>query len=269
MKKNVLILTMVCIAQLTLWNCTHREELPTVQTAEVTDITQTSAMAGGSILANGANVTVRGVCYSTTNNKPSVDDLHTTDGSGTGDFTSSLSALQESTTYYVRAYAMNGSGVAYGETVTFTTLAQESELSPTERLCRPRGWKLADTHIEPAYNLQNDWSGAIYIDNLLDGYLYDYEIDDILVFNANGTHYVNPGTLTNPNGYTTITSLGSWYFDNTDAPQFITMRIPFRYNEPAVQCRIGTLSDSEFTIAYSFVEDKASYTVALKYVPAE
>lgn len=132
MKRNVLILNMICIALLTLWNCTHTddlptaetvdtEDLPTVQTAEVTDITQTTATAGGSILANGANVTVRGVCYSTTNDTPSIDDLHTTDGSGTGDFTSLLSALQENTTYYVRAYAMNGSGVAYGNVVSFTT----------------------------------------------------------------------------------------------------------------------------------------------------
>ena len=112
---------MICIAQLTLWNCTRTEDLPTVTTNEVTDITQTTAVAGGSILANGANVTVRGVCYSASNSNPTVDDLHTTDGSGTGDFSSPLSSLLENTTYHVRAYAMNNSGVSYGNVVTFST----------------------------------------------------------------------------------------------------------------------------------------------------
>jgi len=268
MKKRTITLMMICVLQVLLWNCTRTEDLPTVSTSEVTEITTTTATAGGSILANGANVTVRGVCYSSTNPNPTIDDLHTTDGSGTGDFVSRLEGLLPNTTYHVKAYAMNSASVAYGGTVTFTTLPEpdpDTVLTPTERLCRPNGWRLADTHIEPVYEMPDH----TFISNLLDGYLWNYEIDDVLVFNADGTHYVNPGALTNPNGYTTTTSLGAWYYDNADNPQFITMRIPYLYNKPAIQCRIGTLSNSEFTIAYTFVdEDRAQYTVALRYVPA-
>lgn len=122
MKKNVFTLIMISVTQIALWSCTHIEDLPSVQISQVSEITQTTATAGGSILANGANVTVRGVCFSASNDNPTIDDLHTIDGCGTGDFKSLLTALQENTTYYVRAYAMNNSGISYGNVVSFSTM---------------------------------------------------------------------------------------------------------------------------------------------------
>ncbi len=47
----------------------------------------------------------------------------TTDGTGTGSFTSNLTGLVGSTLYYVRAYATNGGGTTYGTEVSFTTTA--------------------------------------------------------------------------------------------------------------------------------------------------
>ena len=267
MKKKVFILTMICIAQLTLWNCTRTEDLPTVTTNEVTDITQTTAVAGGSILANGANVTVRGVCYSASNSNPTVDDLHTTDGSGTGDFSSPLSSLLENTTYYVRAYAINGSGVAYGEQVSFRTLPSnpEPEPTPTERLCLPGGWKLAAATSSPAYEV-----GNMIVENLFDGFIHEWEADDIIVFNPDGTHYVKPGSLMNPNGYTTVTNLGQWYFDNADNPELLYMQVPFFYDAPIETCGIVSLSESELKIRYFYMpEGKKQYSFYLTYVPAE
>ncbi|MBP9995288.1 MAG: hypothetical protein KBT67_10230 [bacterium] len=94
---------------------------PTVTTNNVTDITQTTATCGGSVTSDGgAAVTVRGVCWSTSQN-PTVSNSHSTDGSGTGSFTSSITGLTASTTYYVRAYATNSAGTSYGEQRTFTT----------------------------------------------------------------------------------------------------------------------------------------------------
>lgn len=103
---------------------------PTVTTSNVTDITSTSAICGG-VVANsgGADVTARGVCWSTTEN-PTISDAHTSDGTGTGTFTSSLTNLTPQTTYYVRAYATNEAGTAYGEQKTFTT-EQDSPNAPT------------------------------------------------------------------------------------------------------------------------------------------
>ena len=93
---------------------------PTVTTSNVTDITSTSAICGG-VVANsgGADVTARGVCWSTTEN-PTISDAHTSDGTGTGTFTSSLTNLTPQTTYYIRAYATNEVGTAYGEQKIFT-----------------------------------------------------------------------------------------------------------------------------------------------------
>ena len=96
---------------------------PQVTTVNVSNITQTSAASGGNVTYDGgANVTVRGVCYSTTVN-PTLANSHTTDGSGTGTFVSNLSGLTPNTLYYVRAYATNSIGTAYGNQVTFTSLA--------------------------------------------------------------------------------------------------------------------------------------------------
>ena len=97
--------------------------LPTVVTGTVSDITGTTAIGGGEVTTNGgAAVTARGVCWSTSQN-PTVADAHTEDGSGTGAFTSSITGLTPNTTYYVRAYATNSAGTAYGEEVSFTTVS--------------------------------------------------------------------------------------------------------------------------------------------------
>ena len=94
---------------------------PTVTTKSVTNITTTSAKSGGNVTATGgAAVTARGVCWSTSPN-PTVSDSHTTNGSGTGSFTSSMTGLSPNTTYYVRAYAKNSVGTSYGAQKTFTT----------------------------------------------------------------------------------------------------------------------------------------------------
>ena len=97
--------------------------LPTVTTNDATDITQTTATSGGNVVSDGgATVTVRGVCWSTSSN-PSTADNHTTDGSGIGAFVSYLTGLTQNTFYYVRAYATNSVGTAYGNEITFTTLS--------------------------------------------------------------------------------------------------------------------------------------------------
>ena len=95
---------------------------PTVTTTAISNIDKTTATGGGNVTADGgATVTARGICWSTSQN-PTVDGNHTTDGTGTGNFTSSMTGLSANTTYYVRAYATNSAGTAYGEQVSFTTL---------------------------------------------------------------------------------------------------------------------------------------------------
>jgi len=98
--------------------------LPTVTTDEATNIAQTTATSGGNVTDDGgADVTARGVCWSISSN-PTLADSYTTDGTGTGAFVSSLTGLSQNTNYYVRAYATNSEGTAYGNEVSFTTLQQ-------------------------------------------------------------------------------------------------------------------------------------------------
>ncbi len=95
--------------------------LPAITTTAVTNIAGFTVNTGGNITNDGGlPVTVRGVCWSLLPN-PTIADSHTTDGSGTGTFISYISGLSPLTQYYVRAYATNNLGTAYGNELSFTT----------------------------------------------------------------------------------------------------------------------------------------------------
>ena len=96
-------------------------QLPQVTTMAVTEFTSSSATCGGNVMSEGGSpVTERGVCWST-DFIPTVDDGHASAGSGLGSFVVSVTGLAEGTTYYVRAYAINSDGTAYGDLVSFRT----------------------------------------------------------------------------------------------------------------------------------------------------
>ena len=98
-------------------------------TTAASNITTTSATTGGNITSDGGSaITKRGVCWSM-NTLPSYFDNHTSDSSGTGVFVSNLSGLSPSSTYYVRAYAINANDTAYGGSVSFTTAVAAIVLS--------------------------------------------------------------------------------------------------------------------------------------------
>lgn len=103
------------------FSTSHDVVAPTVTTHDVSAISTTTATCGGNVTSAGyGTVSARGVCWSTSQN-PMVTGQHTTNGTGTGTFTSNISGLTTNTTYYVRAYATNEAGTAYGEQKTFTT----------------------------------------------------------------------------------------------------------------------------------------------------
>lgn len=105
--------------------------VPVLTTAVVTAITGNSAAGGGNVtVAGGAEVTARGICFSTSHN-PTIADSKTTDGKGTGAFVSALADLKGNTTYYVRAWATNSAGTGYGPEVTFKTLVDLPKLTTT------------------------------------------------------------------------------------------------------------------------------------------
>ena len=121
MKKIVLLFSI----GLLLFSCGPQENpdsiIPSVSTGTVSIITTTTATCCGNVIADGgAAVIARGVCWSTSQN-PTTANSKTTNGTGLGTYTSNITGLSPNTTYYVRAYATNSQGTAYGAQRTFKT----------------------------------------------------------------------------------------------------------------------------------------------------
>jgi len=96
--------------------------VPTLTTNVVTSITTSTASCGGNITSSGGSaVTVSGICWSTTPSPSVALTTKTTTGPLFGSFTNSITGLMFGTTYYVRAYATNAAGTAYGNEYSFTT----------------------------------------------------------------------------------------------------------------------------------------------------
>lgn len=172
---------------------TTKPVIPTVVTVDPTEVTSVSAVIGGNVTANGGGAVIaRGICFSTNPNPDiSETDSVTTDGDGMGEFISSLNGLSNSTTYYVRAYATNSAGTAYGNEVSFTTLS----ISKFWLVGDFNGWNIEG---EEAYIISTPTSGG-----LAEGYAYltsgglklstDHTWDEATTFGDDGS-----GGLTNP-----------------------------------------------------------------------
>jgi gliding motility-associated-like protein len=99
--------------------------VPTLTTTAASSVTTSSASTGGNISSDGNQpVTSRGVCWNTSAG-PTTANSTTSDGTGTGSFSSSLSGLTQGTLYYVRAYAINSIGTGYGNQITFATIPSD------------------------------------------------------------------------------------------------------------------------------------------------
>jgi starch-binding outer membrane protein SusE/F len=104
--------------------------IPVITTTSVTAITGSTALTGGNItVGGGADITARGVCYGTAT--PTISDTKTSDGTGSGVFTSSLTGLKGNTTYYIRAYATNSAGTGYGSVLSFSTPVDLPQVTTT------------------------------------------------------------------------------------------------------------------------------------------
>ena len=149
--------------------------LPTVTTSTVSNTTSSTATCGGNVTNDGnATVTARGVCWSTSHN-PTVSNSHTTDGSGTGSFTSSITGLSQNTTYYVRAYATNSVGTAYGNEVSFTTPGTQPVPDGWVDLGLPSGLLWATCNLGPEeYDCYYSWGEWEFYDSYGSWDMYTY-----------------------------------------------------------------------------------------------
>ena len=96
--------------------------VPNLETKSISLISSTTASSGGIIFSNGSSeIIAKGIVWST-NQNPTIDlSTKTNDDTGSVNFTSAITGLTNSTTYYVRAYATNNTGTAYGNQISFTT----------------------------------------------------------------------------------------------------------------------------------------------------
>ena len=132
--------------------------IPSLSTNSITNITETSASSGGNVTNDGgSNVTARGICWST-NPNPDINDNTTNNGTGTGTFTSSLTNLNPNTTYYVRAYATNSEGTAYGNQQTFTT---NSNNNSTPTITTSSVTNVTETSASSGGNVTNDGNSSV------------------------------------------------------------------------------------------------------------
>ncbi len=202
--------------------------VPTVTTNDVTGITQTTAVCGGTVVSNGgADITAKGVCWSTDQN-PTISDEHTSNGEGNGAFTSSLTNLSPNTTYYVRAYATNSEGTAYGSQVSFVTKSYSaptvithsiSNITETSALC---GGNVTDNGGMTVTSRGVCWSTSqnptINDSHTLDGSGLGTFTSDITGLSPNTTYYVRAyATNSAGTGYGTQKSLTTQ--GNTPPPQ--------------------------------------------------
>lgn len=121
---NIMVIYQVCISLILInQSCTEKERpsIPVLRTSDVTDVTRTSASSGGNVTGDGgASISVKGICWDISENPTTANEITIQKGD-TGKFTSKLTSLVPGTTYYVRAYASNSAGIAYGNNVSFTT----------------------------------------------------------------------------------------------------------------------------------------------------
>jgi uncharacterized protein (TIGR02145 family) len=102
---------------------------PSVVTTLASQILYFTATSGGTVVDGGGIMVYRGICWDTISN-PTVNKNKTSDGTGEGDFTSSMTGLKSGIKYHVRAYASNSVGIEYGNEITFTTHVTGIKFNP-------------------------------------------------------------------------------------------------------------------------------------------
>ena len=190
----------------TEYSVTTLGTLPSLLTTKPFSINPTSASSGGySISDGGSSITAKGVCWNTVGS-PDIYDNTTNNGTGTASFTSSLTSLTSGTTYYVKAYATNGNGTAYGPEFSFTPLSAPTGLTISSSSgmfwfnwnCVNGAtdydiqFSTSSTYTGTTYSLPLYSTGQIYVTGVMQGSTFSLcsagkEISDAMTTNNNGS----------------------------------------------------------------------------------
>jgi len=197
-------------------------------TTAISAITSSSASSGGSgITANGGTISAKGVVWNTST-APTTANSSTTDGTGTASFSSSLTSLSAQTLYYVRSYATNDVGTAYGNELTFYTLSNEPTAAASSFTATANGSSQIDL----------SWTAGTFpgAGASNSGYIILRRIDSTNPTTTSVTDGIAPASLSLPSGttlVTTITAGTTTSYNHTGlaaSTQYNYIIIPFTWN---------------------------------------
>lgn len=154
--------------------------------------------------------------------------------------------------------------------LSLSSCGKNKEKTNTEKLCIEKGWVLSAATSSPAYELLD---GSYATDLINEGYLYNYEVDDIIKFQANGNLIINGGKNVPESGdyQAEDKGVGTWKFSSDETK--LTFQIPFFYDEQQEVADILELSETQLRVKYTFNDydnpSKKAYSFTLTYVPAK
>jgi hypothetical protein len=205
-------------------NSSSGPSVPTLSTITVSSVTATTAKCGGIITNDGGSaITAKGVCWSTSSGPTISLSSKTNVGSGSDNFNSLLSSLSPGTTYYVRAYATNSNGTAYGNELTFNTPFEPCSITSSTTgtmytMQTPSGTTFyqgnsyAITMYSSTYSFGQATNVALY-----KGESLMYSFGTYLLFSGNSRTFTLPSGMPSSNCYTIRVTKSS---DLYVSPQF-------------------------------------------------
>ncbi len=126
---KLIVITILCVVA---FGCKDEDSInkPIISTIEVSAFAVSSAMGGGILTSDGGSpITARGICWSTEPN-PTISQNTLSDANLSSEsFNITITDLTPNTKYYIRAYATNSAGTAYGDTETFTTQSADKSFN--------------------------------------------------------------------------------------------------------------------------------------------
>jgi len=220
--------------------------LPIVTTTDVSSITQNKATSGGNVTSDGgANVTEHGLCWSKSAN-PTIEDNKISAGAGTGIFTSLTSGLSAGTTYYVRAYATNSVGTAYGNQVSFATLTASTNLI---QYIRFESYYSEDYGQVNVYEIKA-YNQEINVSNNKPGFANSYEFGD---YASNGLQALDN------NGFSRWSSNRNDAGPDSANPHFIVIDLQELFSIDSIQLDIKGFDNWQQTFDISISQDSMAW----------
>ena len=228
--------------------------IPAVISNQITEIDFNSATSGGNVMSDGGSgIISRGVCWNIIPN-PEITDFITDEGSGLGEYISSLDGLSKGTTYYLRAYATNSFGTGYGNSIQFITNDSIHDIDGNMYITVNIGsqiWlkeNLKTTHYQDGSEIPNNTDPSLWYDLISDAYCY--QNNDISNLDTYGALY---------NYYTVVDSRGlcpsGWHVSSDSEWYEMAHYVDSTVNNPIMTGTLGTDAGAKLKSENGWIND--------------